>query len=104
MIDRRPGVMVRPTDAVDVMTAVDFAREYDLLVAVKGAGHNVSSNAVCDGGLMINFAHMLSVQDNPTTKTVRVRPGAKLGDLDHETVAFSLVTLLTWCRRRVSQD
>ncbi|WP_331236076.1 FAD-binding oxidoreductase [Natronorarus salvus] len=91
MIDRRPAVVARPTGAADVMTAVDFARERELLIAVKGGGHNVAGNAVCDDGLMIDLALMSSVRVDPAARTVRVGPGARLGDLDHETAPFGLV-------------
>jgi len=92
MIDKRPAVVVRPTGAADVMTAVDFAREHDLLVAVKGGGHNVAGNSVCDDGLVIDLGLMSSVRVDPEARTVRVGPGARLGDLDHETAPFGLVT------------
>lgn len=91
MIDRRPGVIVRPTGTADVMTAVDFDRQHDLLVAVEGAGHNVAGNAVCDDGLMIDLSSMRSVRVDPEAMTARVEPGATLGDHDHETAAFGLV-------------
>jgi FAD/FMN-containing dehydrogenase len=91
MIDRRPAVIVRPTGAADVMTAVDFAREHDLLVAVKGGGHNVAGNAVCDDGLMIDLANMSSVRVDLDARTVHVGGGARLGDVDHETAPFGLV-------------
>jgi FAD/FMN-containing dehydrogenase len=91
MIDRRPAVIVRPTGAADVMTAIDFAREHDLLIAVKGGGHNIAGYAVCDDGLMIDLGLMSSVRVNLDARTVRVGPGARLGDLDHETAPFGLV-------------
>ncbi|WP_411967148.1 FAD-binding oxidoreductase [Haloferax sp. YSSS75] len=91
MIDRRPAVIVRPTGVADVMTAVDFARQHDLLVAVKGGGHNVAGNAVCDDGLMIDLGLMSSVRVDRDERTVRVGAGARLGDLDHETAPFGLV-------------
>ncbi|WP_411964351.1 FAD-binding oxidoreductase [Haloferax sp. YSMS24] len=91
MVDRRPAVIVRPTGVADVMTAVDFAREHDLLVAVKGGGHNVAGNAVCDDGLMIDLGLMSSVRVDRDERTVRVGAGARLGDLDHETAPFGLV-------------
>lgn len=91
MIDRRPGLIVQPVGTADVMTAVDFAREHDLLVAVKGGGHNVAGLAVCNDGLMIDLGRMDSVRVNPLAQTVRVGPGATLGDVDHETVPFGLV-------------
>ncbi|WP_227380494.1 FAD-binding oxidoreductase [Haladaptatus halobius] len=90
MIDRKPGLIARPTGAADVVTAVDFARENDRVTAVKGGGHSVAGNAVCDGGLMIDLSNMNDVRVDPTAHTVRVGPGATLGDMDHETQAFSL--------------
>jgi len=90
MIDRRPAVVVRPMGAVDVATAIAFARDHDLPIAVKGGGHNVAGNAVCDDGLVIDFVNMASVQVDPVGRTVRVGPGARLGDVDHETSAYGL--------------
>jgi hypothetical protein len=58
MIDRRPGVIVRCVGVADVIASVRFARDHDLLVAVRGGGHNVSGNAVCDGGLVIDLSPM----------------------------------------------
>ena len=91
MIDRRPAVIVRPTGAADVMTAVDLVREHDLLVSVKGGGHNIAGTAVCDDGLMIDLGQMSSVRVDPNARTARASPGARLGDLDHETAPFGLV-------------
>lgn len=91
MIDRRPALIVRPTGAADVILAVDFARENELLVAVKGGGHNIAGNAVCDDGLMIDLGLMSGVRVDPGARTVHVGPGARLGDLDHETAPFGLV-------------
>jgi FAD/FMN-containing dehydrogenase len=92
MIDREPGLIARPTGAADVVTAVDFARENDVLVAVKGGGHNIAGNAVCDDGLTIDLSGIDDVRVDPTERTVRVGAGATLGDLDHETQAFGLAT------------
>ena len=91
MIDRRPAVIVRPTGTADVMTAVDFARDHDLVISVKGGGHNVAGNAVCDDGLMIDLGLMSAVRVDPEARTARVSPGATLGDVDHETAPFGLV-------------
>ena len=90
MIDRKPALIARPTGAADVITAVNFARENDMLVSVKGGGHNVAGNAVCEDGLMIDLAEMDNVHVDTETRTVRVGPGATLGNMDHETQAFSL--------------
>lgn len=92
MIDRHPAFVVQCTGVADVITAVNFAREHDLLVAVRGGGHNVAGNAVCDDGLVIDLSAMNGVRVNPETKTVHVGGGATMGDLDHETQAFGLAT------------
>ena len=92
MIDRRPAAIVRATGAADVMQAVNFAREHRLLLAVRGGGHNIAGNAVCDGGLMIDLSAMKSVRVDPAAKLVRVEPGALLADFDRETQAFGLST------------
>ncbi|TYL38129.1 FAD-linked oxidase [Natronococcus pandeyae] len=92
MIDRKPAAVVRPTGAADVMTAVDFAREHGLPLAVKGGGHNVAGNAVCDDGLVIDLCSMSSVRVDPDAQTARVGPGATMADLDHESQAFGLAT------------
>lgn len=90
MIDRKPALIAQPTGAADVMSAVDYAREHDMLVSVKGGGHNIAGNAVCEGGLMIDLSEMDNVRVDPEERTVRVGPGATLGDMDHETQAFGL--------------
>ncbi len=90
MIDRSPGLIVRCHGASDVMRAVDFARENDLVVAVRGGGHNIAGNAVCEGGLMIDLSPMNFVRVDPVAKKAWVGPGANLGDVDRETQAFGL--------------
>jgi FAD/FMN-containing dehydrogenase len=90
MIDKRPGLVVRCAGTADVIAAVKLARDNDLLVAVRGGGHNIAGNAVCDGGLMIDLSPMQSVRVDPVSRRVRVEPGATLGDLDKETQAFGL--------------
>jgi FAD/FMN-containing dehydrogenase len=90
MIDRKPAVTVRALGAADVITAVRFAREHGLLLAVRGGGHNIAGNAVCDGGLQLDLSLMRSVRVDPVAKTVRVEPGATLGDIDKETQTFGL--------------
>lgn len=92
MIDRRPAVVVRAIGAADVIHAVNFARDHGLRLAVRGGGHNIAGNAVCDGGLMIDLSLMKSVRVDPVARSVRVEPGATLGDLDRESQAFGLAT------------
>lgn len=91
MIDRRPGLIVRCTSAADVVRAVNFGRDNELLVAVRGAGHNIAGNAVCDGGLMIDLSLMKSVEVDEAKQIARVEPGVTLGELDEAAQAFGLV-------------
>ena len=92
MIDRRPAAIVRAAGAGDVMQAVDFARKNELLLAVRGGGHNIAGKAACDGGLMLDLSAMRSVRVDPAAKRALVEPGALLGDFDRETQAFGLST------------
>jgi FAD/FMN-containing dehydrogenase len=92
MIDKRPALIVRCAGPADVIAAVRFAREQHLLVAVRGGGHNVSGNAVCAGGLVIDLSPMRSVRVDPLQRTARAEGGATWGDFDHETHAHGLAT------------
>ena len=94
MIDRKPGLIVRCAGVADVMRSVAFARDHGLLVSVRGGGHNIAGNAVCDDGLMIDLSAMKSVRVNPETRRAYVEPGATLADFDHEAQAFGLATPL----------
>lgn len=94
MIDRKPALIVRCAGVADVMRSVAFARDHGLLLSVRGAGHNIAGNAVCDDGLMIDLSAMKSVRVNPQTCRAYVEPGATLGDFDHEAQAFGLATPL----------
>lgn len=90
MIDRQPAVIAGCTGTADVVKAVNFARQNDLLLSVRGGGHNVAGNAVCDDGLMIDLSQMNGVHVNPEQRTARAGPGATLGDLDRETQLYGL--------------
>jgi hypothetical protein len=92
MIDRRPAMIVRCAGAADVVAAVKFGKDHDLLIAVRGGGHNVAGNAVCDGGLMIDLAEMRNVHADPASKRARAGGGATWGDFDAETQLFGLAT------------
>jgi FAD/FMN-containing dehydrogenase len=94
MIDRRPALIVQCVGTTDVMRAVDFARRNELLISVRGGGHNIAGNAVCDGGFMIDLSLMRSVRVNPRNRRAYAEPGATLGDFDHETQTFGLATPL----------
>ncbi|HUG15753.1 MAG TPA: FAD-binding oxidoreductase [Thermomicrobiales bacterium] len=90
LIDRHPAAVVQCTGAADVIAAVNIAREHDLLLSVKGGGHNVAGNAVNDGGIVIDLSLMRAVHVDPRTRTARVQGGATWAELDRETQVFGL--------------
>jgi FAD/FMN-containing dehydrogenase len=94
LIDKQPALIVRCAGIGDVIDSVNFARENDLLVAVRGGGHNVAGNAVCDGGLVIDLSAMKGIRVDPGQRTVRAEGGVTLGELDRETQVFGLATPL----------
>src|SRR5215212_2259656 len=94
LIDKRPALIARCAGVGDVIDSVNFARENDLLMAVRGGGHNVAGNAVCDGGLVIDLSAMKGIRVDPERRTVRTEGGATLGDIDRETQVFGLATPL----------
>jgi FAD/FMN-containing dehydrogenase len=94
MIDRRPALIARCTGAADVIACVRFAREHDLIVAVRGGGHSVAGKSVCGGGLMIDLSLMKGIRVDPTRRTARAETGLTLGEFDRETQAFGLATTL----------
>ncbi len=91
-IQRHPALIVQPFGSADVKNAIDFARESDLLVAVKCGGHSPSGKSTCDDGLMIDLSRLRSVRVDPVARVAHVSGGSLLGDMDHETMAFGLVT------------
>jgi hypothetical protein len=91
-IDRHPALVVQPTGAADVRTAVNFARQYGLLLAVKCGGHSFGGKSTCDGGLQIDLSRFRGVRVDPASRTAWVAGGSLLGELDHEAMAFGLVT------------
>ena len=92
MIDKRPALIVRAAGVADVIQAVEFARESGLVLAVRGGGHNVSGNAVCDGGLTLDLSLMRSVRVDPKRQSLRAEGGTLWRDLDQEAEAFGLAT------------
>jgi FAD/FMN-containing dehydrogenase len=92
MFDRRPGLIARCTGAADVIAAVNYAREHNLSVAVRGGGHSFPGYSVCDGGLMIDLLPMKGIRVDPASRTARAEPGVLWGELDAEAEAFGLAT------------
>jgi FAD/FMN-containing dehydrogenase len=92
LIDRSPALIVRCTGVADVIQGVNFAREHDLLLAVRGGGHNVAGLAVCEGGLVLDLSLMKGIQVDPGARTVRAQAGVTWGELDRETQVFGLAT------------
>jgi len=91
-IDRHPALIVQPKGVADIKNAVDFARESALLVAVKCGGHSPSGKSTCDGGMMIDLSLLRSTRVDPNRRIAQVSGGSWLGDMDHDTMAFGLVT------------
>src|SRR6476620_3963027 len=89
-IVKRPGLIARCSGLADVIAAVNFARDHDLLVAIRGGGHNVGGRALCDGGLVIDLSRMKGVHVAPRAGRVRVQPGVMLGELDRETHVYGM--------------
>ena len=92
LIDRRPALVARCHGTADVQAAVRFARERGLEIAVRGGGHNVAGNAVCDGGLMIDLSAMRGVHVDPRARRARAQGGATWGDYNRETQLHGLAS------------
>ncbi len=90
--DKHPALIAQPTGAADVASAVNFARDNDLLVAVKCGGHSASGKSSCDNGLQIDLSRYRSVRIDREARTARVAGGSLLGEMDHEAMAHGLVT------------
>ena len=92
MIDRRPALVVRATNAGDVVAAVNFARESSLDLAVRGGGHSVPGFGTCDDGVVIDLSGMRGVQVDAAAGTAKAEGGATWGDFNDATYAFGLAT------------
>jgi hypothetical protein len=90
MINKHPGMIVKCVDVADVINAVNFGRENNLLVAVRGGGHNGGGLGICDDGLVIDLSGIKYVRVDPAEKTVRVGGGNVWGEVDHATHPFGL--------------
>jgi FAD/FMN-containing dehydrogenase len=92
-IDRRPACIARCTGVSDAVAAVRFARERELLVAVRSGGHGVAGHAVCDEGLVIDLSPMKGIRVDPHARTARAQAGVLWGELDRETQLHGLATV-----------
>jgi FAD/FMN-containing dehydrogenase len=92
MIDKRPAVIARCAATADVVRAVSFARDNGLVLAVRGGGHNIAGNAVCDDGLVVDLSRMKAAQVDPTRRRATIEAGATLAELDAATQAHGLAT------------
>ena len=93
MIDRKPMMIAQCMTTADVVAAVNLARENNLLVSIRGGGHNVAGNSICDGGLMIDLSKMKGIDIDMATKTARVQPGVIWRELDAETLQHGLASV-----------
>jgi FAD/FMN-containing dehydrogenase len=92
MIDKRPALIVRCAGVGDALHTVRFARAAGAPIAVRGGGHNVAGNALCDGGIVLDLSAMTAVHVDPESRTARAEPGVTWGTFDRETQAFGLAT------------
>jgi UDP-N-acetylenolpyruvoylglucosamine reductase len=94
MIEKRPALVVQPTGTADVVQAVNFAREHDLELSVRGGGHNIAGTALADGGLTIDMSRLRGILVDPGARTATVQPGCLLGEIDRETQLHGLAAPL----------
>ena len=90
MIDKKPAAIAQCRDAADIITCVNFARKNDILLAIKGGGHNAVGLGLCNDGLVIDLSKMKGIHIDPVAKTALVQAGCLLQDIDHATHAFGL--------------
>jgi FAD/FMN-containing dehydrogenase len=90
MIDKYPSVIVKCRDVADVMAALNFGKMHNLVIAVRGGGHNAAGSGVCNEGLVVDLSLMRGMHINPEEGTIRVEGGCLLGDIDHVTQPFGM--------------
>jgi FAD/FMN-containing dehydrogenase len=94
MIDKKPAAVVRCLGTADVLAAVRFAREHDLLLSIKGGGHNIAGLAAADGALMLDMSLMRGVWTETEARLAHAQAGCLLGDVDRETELHGLAAVL----------
>lgn len=90
MIDKKPAIIAKCFDVTDVVAAVNFGRENNMIISVRGGGHNAGGLGICDDGLVIDLSQIRYTHVDPKTKTIRVGGGCQWGDVDHAGYAFGL--------------
>ena len=90
MIDKRPAMIAKCNDVTDVVTATSFGRDNNMLVSIRGGGHNAGGLGICNGGLVIDLSGINYVHVDPKAKTIRVGAGCKWGDVDHAGHAYGM--------------
>jgi FAD/FMN-containing dehydrogenase len=90
MIDKKPALIAKCVDVADVITSVNFGRENNMLVSVRGGGHNAGGLGICDDGLVIDLSQIRYTHVDPKSKTIRVGGGCQWGDVDHAGHAYGL--------------
>ena len=92
MVDKRPAIIARCAGTQDAIKAVNFARDNGIQLAVRGAGHHIAGNSLCDDGLVVDLSHMRTVKVDVAAKRAVAEGGATLGDFDEATLAHGLAT------------
>ena len=92
MIHKKPRLIARCVDVADVIRSVNFARENDVLLAIRGGGHNAGGLGICDDGLVVDLSPIKYTRVDPTARTVTVGGGCTWGDVDHATHVFGMAT------------
>jgi FAD/FMN-containing dehydrogenase len=92
MHDKRPAIIVRAADAGDIRATVDFARDHELLLAVRGGSHSVPGYGTCDEGVVLDLGAMRGIRVDPERRTARAEGGCTWADFNHATHAFGLAT------------
>jgi hypothetical protein len=94
MVDKRPLAVIYCADSDDVITAVNFARSRNLLVAVRAGGHNVAGSSVCNAGVVIDVSRMKRIEVDPVRRVARAQAGLNLGEFDTATQSHGLATTM----------
>src|SRR5204862_6306103 len=92
MIHKKPRLIARCADVADVIRSINFGRDNDLLVAIRGGGHNAGGLGICDDGLVIDLAPINYTRIDPAARSITVGGGCAWGDVDHATHVFGLAT------------